>query len=62
MRSIGVGWASLNAAENRILNGKDVEFFAKVAEENLCVPLRIPLRPLRLSIVGRCSTYMPRAT
>jgi mannose-6-phosphate isomerase-like protein (cupin superfamily) len=38
----------LNARDNPSLNAKDAECFAKVAEENLCVPLRKPLRPLRL--------------
>jgi mannose-6-phosphate isomerase-like protein (cupin superfamily) len=38
----------LNARDNPSLNAKDAEGFAKVAEENLCVPLRKPLRPLRL--------------
>jgi mannose-6-phosphate isomerase-like protein (cupin superfamily) len=39
---------NLNAHDNPSLNAKVAECFAKVAEENLCVPLRKPLRPLRL--------------
>src|SRR6266446_7290696 len=31
-------------------NAKDAEVFAEDAEENLCVPLRFPLRPLRLRV------------
>jgi mannose-6-phosphate isomerase-like protein (cupin superfamily) len=36
------------------LNAKDADGFAKVAEEDLCVPLRRPQRPLRLV---RSSTF-----
>ena len=39
---------NLNALATRVLTAKDAEGFAKVAEENLCVPLRRPLRPFRL--------------
>ncbi len=40
---------NLNANEARILTAENAEVFAKDAEESLCVPLRIPLRSLRLS-------------
>ena len=40
----------LNARAGRIINAEDAEVFAEGAEQNLCVPLRIPLRPLRLII------------
>jgi len=40
---------NLNANETRILTAENAEVFAKDAEESLCVPLRIPLRSLRLS-------------
>jgi mannose-6-phosphate isomerase-like protein (cupin superfamily) len=39
---------NLNVHAPRILNAKDAKYFAKVAEENLCVPLRSSWRPLRL--------------
>jgi len=39
---------NLNAHESRIINAEDAEVFAEDAEEYLCVPLRVPRRPLRL--------------
>jgi len=40
---------NLNDNETRILNPEGAEGVAKGAEENLCVPLRKPQRPLRLN-------------
>ena len=64
MRSIGAsGSRLLQSHENRFLNAEDAEGFAKVAEENLCVPLRKTLRPLRLLIICLCTTqfkFAPR--
>jgi mannose-6-phosphate isomerase-like protein (cupin superfamily) len=39
---------NLNARDNPSLNARVAEDFAKVADEDLCVPLRNPLRSLRL--------------
>jgi hypothetical protein len=60
MRSIGRPVATdLNLLKIDFLNAEDAEGFAEGAEENLCVHLRIPLRPLCLSIVCRSSTLIP---
>jgi SpoIID/LytB domain protein len=41
--------AGLSGNERWNLNAKDAKDFAECAEESLCVPLRTPLRPLRLN-------------
>ena len=39
---------NLNAPKDRDFNAEDAEVLATGVEQRLCVPLRIPLRPLRL--------------
>ena len=52
---------NLNAHEGRNINAEDAEVFAEGAEKKLCVPLRIPLRPLRLIMLSPLFTLIALA-